>query len=93
MYLNFTNSAEWQVQPDAILETKFKKTPNIYYIQPDGYANETNLKGPLYQFDNSEFDGWLKDNKFTLYDDYRSNYPFYIVFQFFLFFYETSFFK
>jgi hypothetical protein len=76
VYLNFVNSAEWQVQPDAILETKFKKIPNIYYIQPDGYANETNLKGPLYHFDNSKFDGWLKANKFTLYDDYRSNYPF-----------------
>ena len=71
---NFTNSAEWQVQPDAILETKFRKSPNVYYIQPDGYANEVNLKGPLYQCDNSEFDSWLQDKKFTLYDDYRSNY-------------------
>jgi hypothetical protein len=72
--LNFTNSAEWQVQPDAILETKFRKTPNVYYIQPDGYASEVNLNGSLYQYDNSEFDGWLKDRKFTLYNDYRSNY-------------------
>lgn len=71
---NFTNSAEWQVQPDAVLETKFRKTPNVYYIQPDGYASEVNLKGALYQFDNSEFDGWLQDRKFTLYNDYRSNY-------------------
>lgn len=71
---NFTNSAEWQVQPDDILATKFIKTPNIYYIQPDGYANEVNLKGPLYRYDNSEFDGWLQGSKFTLYDDFRSNY-------------------
>ena len=71
---NFTNSAEWQVQPDDILGTKFRKTPNVYYIQPDGYANEVNLKGSLYRYDNSEFDGWLQDRKFTLYDDYRSNY-------------------
>jgi hypothetical protein len=69
------NSTEWKLQPDAILKTKFKKKPNIYYIQPDGYTNETNLKGSLYQFNNSEFDGWLKDQKFSLYDDYRSNYP------------------
>lgn len=74
IYLNYTNSTEWQLQPDAILKTKFKKNPNVYYIQPDGYANETNLKGSLYRFDNSEFDGWLKNQKFTLYDDYKSNY-------------------
>ena len=74
IYLNYTNSTEWQLQPDAILKTKFKKYPNVYYIQPDGYANETNLKGSLYRFDNSEFDGWLKNQKFTLYDDYKSNY-------------------
>jgi hypothetical protein len=75
IYLNYTNSTEWQLQPDAILKTEFKKKPNIYYIQPDGYTNETNLKGSLYRFDNLEFDGWLKDQKFSLYDDYRSNYP------------------
>ena len=75
IYLNYMNSTEWKLQPDAILKTQFKKKPNIYYIQPDGYTNETNLKGSLYQFNNSEFDGWLKDQKFSLYDDYRSNYP------------------
>lgn len=75
IYLNYTNSTEWQLQPDAILKTEFKKKPNIYYIQPDGYTNGTNLKSSLYRFDNSEFDGWLKDQKFSLYDDYRSNYP------------------
>lgn len=74
IYLNYTTSNEWQLQPDAILKTQFKKKPNIYYIQPDGYTNETNLKSSLYQFDNSEFDNWLKDQKFSLYDDYRSNY-------------------
>jgi hypothetical protein len=75
IYLNYTNSTEWQLQPDAILKTEFKKKPNIYYIQPDGYTNETNLKSLLYRFDNSEFDNWLKDKQFTLYNDYRSNYP------------------
>lgn len=72
--LNYTNSTEWQKQPDAILNSKFIKTPNIYYIQPDGYASELNLKGALYQFDNSKFDNWLKNKKFTLYDSFRSNY-------------------
>jgi hypothetical protein len=71
---NYTNSTTWQNQPDAILKTKFKIKPNIYYIQPDGYANEFNLKGSLYQYDNTEFDSWLKNKNFTLYDDFRSNY-------------------
>jgi hypothetical protein len=74
IYLNYSNSTEWKLQPDAILKSKFKKTPNIYYIQPDGYANDINLKGSLYRYDNSEFDGWLKDKQFSLYDNYRSNY-------------------
>jgi len=74
IYLNYTNSTEWKLQPDAILKTEFKKKPNIYYIQPDGYTNEINLKGSLYRFDNSEFDGWLKNQNFSLYADYRSNY-------------------
>lgn len=74
IYLNYTNSTEWQLQPDAILKTQFNTKPNVYYIQPDGYVNEANLNGPLYRFDNSEFDGWLKDQKFSLYDDFRSNY-------------------
>ena len=74
IYLNYTNSTEWQKQPDAILQSKFKKKPNIYYIQPDGYAGELNLKGSLYNYDNSAFDDFLKEKKFTLYPDYRSNY-------------------
>ena len=72
--LNLINSTEWQQQPDDILSCQFKKKPNIYYIQPDGYASDINLKGSLYKYDNSVFDNWLKDEKFTLYDDYRSNY-------------------
>lgn len=72
--LNFMNTAQWQQQPDDILNCKFKKRPNIYYIQPDGYASDINLKGPLYRYDNSKFDNWLKAEGFTLYNDYRSNY-------------------
>ncbi|MGO4772963.1 hypothetical protein ACEN2I_14980 [Flavobacterium sp. W22_SRS_FK3] len=68
------NSTQWQQQPDNILSCKFIKKPNIYYIQPDGYASDVNLKGALYRYDNSVFDNWLKDEKFTLYNDYRSNY-------------------
>jgi len=72
--LNLINSTEWQQQPDNILSCQFKKRPNIYYIQPDGYASDINLKGSVYEYDNSTFDNWLKKNEFTLYDNYRSNY-------------------
>lgn len=72
--LNFVDTNEWQKQPDGILSCQFKKMPNVYYIQPDGYASDLNLSGALYKYDNSVFDNWLKDEKFTLYDDYRSNY-------------------
>jgi hypothetical protein len=75
-YSNCTNSSDWQNQPDAILSVKFKRKPNVYYIQPDGFANGKNLKGSLYNIDNSAFDNWLVQNKFVLYDDFRSNYNF-----------------
>ena len=38
---------------DPVAQAEFKKKPNIYYIQPDGYAGEVNLKGNLYRYDNS----------------------------------------
>lgn len=72
--LNLVNTTEWQQQPDNILSCKFIKKPNVYYIQVDGYVSDLNLKGSLYRYDNSAFDSWLEDEKFTLYNDYRSNY-------------------
>lgn len=75
-YSNYANSSDWQQQPDAILNVKFTRKPNVYYIQPDGFANGKNLKGSLYNIDNSAFDNWLVQNKFVLYDDFRSNYNF-----------------
>jgi len=69
-------SDEWKKLPDDIENITFKHRPNIYYIQPDGYASSYNLKhNPHYNFDNSEFEAFLKLNGFTLYADYRSNYP------------------
>ncbi len=73
--INFSNSSNWQKQPDIISSVKFKSHPNIYYIQPDGYTNANNLNDSIYNFDNSKFDNWLQSKKFTLYNDFRSNYP------------------
>lgn len=68
-------SDEWQQLPDDIEQAVFKSKPNIYYIQPDGYTSFRNLReNKHYDFDNSQYEAFLKDNGFTLYDDYRSNY-------------------
>jgi len=73
-YIAVTSSSEWKEQPDAITKIVFKETPNIYYIQPDGYTSFKNLRDSNHNFDNSAFESFLTQNGFTLYDDYRSNY-------------------
>lgn len=73
VYKHVTYSNSWMAQPDHIEQTTFKKKPNIYFIQPDGYANFSELKRGYYNFDNSKFEYFLKNNSFKLYD-YRSNY-------------------
>ncbi|QQX75519.1 MULTISPECIES: sulfatase-like hydrolase/transferase [Aequorivita] len=67
-------SKEWMAQPDAIEEAVFKKKPNIYFIQPDGYANFSELKKGFYNIPNSEFEYYLKENNFKNYPGFRSNY-------------------
>ena len=74
MYANASNPSDWNKQPDGILNCKFVKKPNVYYLQADGYTNAETLKNRLYHYDNSKFDGWLQSNGFTLYNDFRSNY-------------------
>ncbi len=71
-YVNY--SSQWTQQPDAITEVVFQKTPNIYYIQPDGYVNFSELKTGEYAVDNSEFEGFLEATNFTNYPNFRSNY-------------------
>ncbi|MCB0455078.1 MAG: hypothetical protein KDC62_06775, partial [Aequorivita sp.] len=65
---------EWTALPDSIENTKFKATPNIYMIQPDGYVGQDMMESDLYHF-NNPFYGWLQTNGFKIYDDFRSNYP------------------
>lgn len=68
------NSDEWLKQPAAIENVRFKKKPNIYVIQPDGYVNFSELNKGHYNFDNSAFEEWLKYEDFVLYNDFRGNY-------------------
>lgn len=67
-------SQNWANLPDSIEEAKFKETPNIYMIQPDGYAGKDVMEGKLYHF-NNPFYSWLKDDGFKIYNNFRSNYP------------------
>ncbi|MBX2827496.1 MAG: hypothetical protein KTR22_05005 [Flavobacteriaceae bacterium] len=68
-------STEWIKQPDAIEAIVLKKKPNIYLIQPDGYVNFEEIVRGHYNMDNSQFKSFLDDNGFTLYPNFRSNYP------------------
>jgi hypothetical protein len=74
VYREVTYSKQWMEQPDAIEEAVFKKRPNIYLIQPDGYASFSALKDSIHNFNNSAFEGFLKQKGFKTYDDFRSNY-------------------
>lgn len=65
---------DWAHLPDSIVEAKFKETPNIYMIQPDGYVARNMMEGELYNFQNP-FYNWLENNDFKVYDRFRSNYP------------------
>ncbi|WP_411893734.1 sulfatase-like hydrolase/transferase [Winogradskyella sp. A2] len=64
----------WLQQPDDIINLKLKATPNIYLIQPDGYVAESVLKHSPYDSISNLYQ-WLKDAKFKIYDEFRSNYP------------------
>ncbi len=70
--LSYSN--EWANIEDDIEAAQFKKKPNVYVIQPDGYANFSELKKENYNFDNSEFEMFLSSSGFKLYQDFRSNY-------------------
>lgn len=65
---------EWAILPDDIMNVKFKKTPNVYLIQPDGYVSKNRMESEPYNFQNPFYD-WLTERGFKRYDDFRSNYP------------------
>src|SRR5690606_16020748 len=60
---------EWQKQPDNIEMAVFKKRPNIYFIQPDGYTNPVNFRDSIYNFDNTAFWSYLDKEGFKLYEN------------------------
>jgi hypothetical protein len=70
----FNYSQEWAKQPDSIENTMFKQKPNVYFIQPDGYVNFSEIDKGYYKIDNDAFREFLVDNGFTNYDGFRNNY-------------------
>lgn len=73
IYEDITATA-WTAQPDRILDVTFKKTPNIYMIQPDGYISRPSMEKAPYSYKNIMY-SWLESNNFKVYDGFRSNYP------------------
>lgn len=67
-------SKEWMIQPDNIEEAVFKKKPNIYFIQPDGYVNFSELNKGYYNIENADIENYLDSINFKTYPDFRSNY-------------------
>ncbi|CAM3457349.1 sulfatase-like hydrolase/transferase [Aequorivita lipolytica] len=74
IFQKLTYSDAWKLQPDDIENVMFKKKPNVYFIQPDGYVSFSTLKDELYKVENSEFEGFLEANNFKTYPDFRTNY-------------------
>lgn len=66
--------ASWQSQPDAISEVQFATKPNVYFIQPDGYVNFSELYKGHYKREDHSFQEYLEEQNFALYPDFRSNY-------------------
>ncbi len=73
--ITFSSASDtWQELPDAITEATFTQTPNIYFIQPDGYVNPSELEKGYYKIDNIAFEEFLTENNFKNYANFRSNY-------------------
>lgn len=52
----------------------FKKKPNVYLIQPDGFIGQPAANNSIYQLDNSSFYTSLEEKGFQFNHDFRSNY-------------------
>lgn len=72
--VEFNLQKEWMKMPEDLGSVQFKKTPNVYIIQPDGYASPEVMREPPYDFENPFYE-WLKEENFKIYSEYRSNYP------------------
>lgn len=74
VYKQLSYDSDWMNQPDDIIDVSFQQKPNVYFIQPDGYLNFSEIGKGAYRHNNDAFKSYLEANRFTLYDDFRSNY-------------------
>jgi len=74
LFFVFTYDDSWKDITENVQDVKLKTTPNIYMIQPDGYANFSELRKASYNDLDTTFENWLTDEGFVNYPDFRSNY-------------------
>lgn len=70
----FTYNDSWKAQPDAITQLQFTSKPNVYFVQPDGYVNFSELYKGHYKIKDSTLQQFLEEQGFAMYPDFRSNY-------------------
>ena len=74
LFFVFTYDDSWKQISENIDAVRFKEHPNIYLIQPDGYANFSELRKPPYNHLDTGFEDWLIEEGFVNYRNFRSNY-------------------
>ncbi|WP_299216499.1 hypothetical protein [uncultured Dokdonia sp.] len=71
---SYQYDSSWQESPDDIKEALFVTKPNVYFIQPDGYVNFSELYTGHYKSEDHSFQEYLESAAFSLYPNFRSNY-------------------
>jgi len=74
LFFLFNYDDSWKEISENVDLVKFEETPNIYMIQPDGYANFSELRKPPYSHEDMRFENYLTDHGFVNYPNFRSNY-------------------
>lgn len=74
VHQQLTYSEDWKKQPDDIEAVRFTKSPNIYYIQTDGYVNFSEIGKGFYNYNNDSIKNYLETKGFQIQYDIRSNY-------------------
>jgi len=74
LFFIFSYDDSWTKVSQNIDALAFKQRPNIYLIQPDGYANFSDLRKPPYDHFDTGFENWLANDGFVNYRNFRSNY-------------------
>lgn len=69
-----TYDDSWKALPENLAQVTFDKTPNIYFIQPDGYVNFSELSKGYYTEEENKLKEYLVTNDFELFPDFRGNY-------------------